>query len=74
MEKVDPDFDDLDNEIDELCDTLEMSVMIEKRRLCDINETKDRVLNLISEDTNDSLREAANESRDVAVRIGGNWL
>ena len=74
MEKVDPDFDDLDNEIDELCDTLEMSVMIEKRRLCDINETKDRVFNLISEDTNDSLREAANESRDVAVRIGGNCL
>jgi hypothetical protein len=63
------DFDDIDAQVEDLCDALELSFITERRQLNDIQETKQRVLFLVSQGDQESISEAAEEAYSLAERI-----
>lgn len=62
-------LDDIDSDVDELCDALELSFISERRQLNDIQETQRRVQFLVHQGDAESLAEAAEEARALADRI-----
>lgn len=68
------DLDDLDEEIEAVCDELELSLLVETRQLQQIQESQRHILSLITRGDAESLFHAASEANAVADRIATNSL
>jgi hypothetical protein len=63
------DFDELDEEIEAVCDELELSLLVEARQLRQIEDSQRSILGLIARGDEDSLLQAANEAQAIVTNL-----